>query len=148
VALILYAGAQKNAGFFDPAWLDQPNFTKVLDVVPRERILAVIDSVFVSCIEQFKQQATEAPPLPYLERYLFNPLAARPPWKHSMNRPIAIRCSMRRGPVCRSMTQHGQDEFLARDHHPTRPHLSAASSSSRPHASLQRRLPVSQIKRG
>jgi hypothetical protein len=78
VALILYAGAQKNVGFFDPAWLDQPNFTEVLKVVPRERILAVIDSVFVNSIEQFKQQATEAPPLPYLERYLFNPLTARP----------------------------------------------------------------------
>jgi hypothetical protein len=78
VGLILYVGAQKNAGFFDPAWLDQPNFTKVLDVVPRERILAVIGSVFVSSIDQFKQQATKAPPLPYLERYLFNPLTGRP----------------------------------------------------------------------
>lgn len=78
VALILYASAQKNAGFFDPAWLDQPNFTKILEVVPRDQILAVIDAVFVNSIEQFKQQATEAPPLPYLERYLFNPLTARP----------------------------------------------------------------------
>jgi hypothetical protein len=78
VALILYAGAQKNAGFFDTAWLDQPNFTKVLEVVPRDRVLAVIDSVFVNSVEQFKQQATEAPPLPHLERYLFNPLTARP----------------------------------------------------------------------
>lgn len=78
VALILYASAKRNVGFFDPAWLDQPNFTKVLDIVPRERILAVIDSVFASSIEQFKRQATEGPPLPYLERYLFNPLTARP----------------------------------------------------------------------
>jgi hypothetical protein len=78
VALILYVAAQKNVGFFDPAWLDQPNFTRVLEAVPREQILAVIDSVFVNSIEQFKQQAREAPPLPYLERYLFNPLTARP----------------------------------------------------------------------
>ena len=78
VALILYASAKNNLGFFDPAWLDQPNFAEVLDLVPRGQILAVIDSVFASSIEQFKQQATEAPPLPYLERYLFNPLTARP----------------------------------------------------------------------
>jgi hypothetical protein len=78
VALILYASARENAGFFDPAWLDLPMFAKVLDVIPRERILAVIDSVFAGSVEQFKQQATEAPPLPYLERYLFNPLTARP----------------------------------------------------------------------
>lgn len=78
VALILYAIAKNNAGFFDPALLDQPDFSKVLDVVPRSQILAVIDSVFASNIAQFKQQATEAPPLPYLERYLFNPLTARP----------------------------------------------------------------------
>ena len=78
IALILYASAQTNAGFFDPAWLDQPNFSKVLEAVPRDRILAVIDSVFASSIEEFKELATEAPPLPYLERYLFNPLTARP----------------------------------------------------------------------
>src|SRR6266566_3894996 len=40
-----------------------------------------------------------------------------------MNRPIAIPCSMMHGPVCRSMTQNGKDEFQARDHRPTRPHL-------------------------
>jgi hypothetical protein len=78
VALILYASTRENAGFFDPAWLDLPMFAKVLDVIPRERILAVIDSVFAGSVEQFKQQATEAPLLPYLERYLFNPLTARP----------------------------------------------------------------------
>jgi len=78
IVLILYTSAKINAGFFDPAWLDQPMFSEVLDVVSRERILAVIDSVFASSSEQFKQQAAEAPPLPYLERYLFNPLTARP----------------------------------------------------------------------
>jgi hypothetical protein len=78
VALILWASAKRNAGFFDPTWLDQPNFSKVLDIISREQILAVIDSVFGGSIEQFKQQAAEAPPLPYLERYLFNPLTARP----------------------------------------------------------------------
>jgi hypothetical protein len=77
-ALILYASAQSNAGFFDPALLDHPNFSAVLEVVPRDRILAVIDSVFASNIEQFKEQAKEAPPVPYLERYQFNPLTARP----------------------------------------------------------------------
>jgi hypothetical protein len=78
VALILYTSAQTNVGFFDPAWLDQSSFTEILHIVPRDRILAVIDSVFANTVEQFRQQATEAPPLPYLERYLFNPLTARP----------------------------------------------------------------------
>ena len=78
IALILYASVQTSAGFFDPAWLDQPNFSELLEVVSRDRILAVIDSVFASSIEQFKEQATEAPPVPYLERYQFNPLTARP----------------------------------------------------------------------
>jgi hypothetical protein len=70
VALILYGSAKKNAGFFDPAWLDQPNFARILEVVPREQILAVIQSVFVNSIDQFQRRAAEAPPLPYLERYL------------------------------------------------------------------------------
>src|SRR5260370_26926464 len=78
IVLILYTSAKLNAGFFVRSWLAQPMFSEVLDVVSRERILAVIDSVFASSSEQFKQQAAEAPPLPYLERYLFNPLTARP----------------------------------------------------------------------
>lgn len=78
VALILYASAKINKGFFDPAWLDQPQFAELLEVIPRNRILAVIDSVFVGTIDEFKQLAAEAPPLAYLERYLFNPLTARP----------------------------------------------------------------------
>lgn len=76
--LVLYTSAKMNAGFFNPTWLDQPHFVEVLDIVPRDQMLAVIDSVFASDMEQFKQQAAEAPPLPYLERYLFNPLTARP----------------------------------------------------------------------
>lgn len=78
VALILQASAKVNAGFFDPAWLHQPSFARVLDVVPSDETLAVIDSVFACGFEQFKELAAEAPPLPYLERYLFNPLTARP----------------------------------------------------------------------
>lgn len=78
VALILWTSAKTSAGFFHPAWLDQPNFSEVLNVVPRGRILAVIDSVFASSIEQFRRQAEEAPTLLYLERYQFNPLTARP----------------------------------------------------------------------
>jgi hypothetical protein len=40
-----------------------------------------------------------------------------------MNRPIAIRCSMRRGPVCRSLTQRGKDEVLHATTIATRPDL-------------------------
>lgn len=64
VVLILYAGAQKNQGFFDPGWLNQENFAKVLEIVSRDQILSVMESVFANDTEQFKLQAAEAPPLP------------------------------------------------------------------------------------
>lgn len=35
VALLLSASAQVNGGFFDPAWMAQPNFADVLAIVPR-----------------------------------------------------------------------------------------------------------------
>lgn len=78
VALVLYAAVTVNAGFFNPSWLDQPNFAPVLEIVPRDEIVSVIETVFAGDIAAFKEQAAEAPPLPYLDRYLFNPLAARP----------------------------------------------------------------------
>lgn len=89
VALILSASAKNNSGFFDPTLLDQPSFARVLAVVSKNDILSVIDAVFAGDIEQFKQQAKEAPPLPYLERYLFNPLTARPLLRMGDGRLIA-----------------------------------------------------------
>lgn len=78
VAMLLHASAELNAGFFDPAWLDQPNFADVLAVVPRDHVEGVIDAVFATDFEGFKQLAEMAQDLPSLDRYRFNPLTARP----------------------------------------------------------------------
>ena len=78
VALLLSASAQVNGGFFDPAWMDQPNFADVLAIVPRQDVTSVIDAVFAGDFDDFRRQAAEAPPLRFLDRYAFNPLAARP----------------------------------------------------------------------
>jgi len=78
VAMMLHTSAEVNAGFFDPGWMDQLNFTDVLSIVPREQIGAVIDAVFANGFDDFKRQAAEAPVLPFLDRYMFNPLTARP----------------------------------------------------------------------
>ena len=78
VAFVLYASAHVNKGFFDPAWMEQPQFSDVLTVVPQGQITSVINEVFVNSFDDFKSQAAEAPPLPFLDRYMFNPLTARP----------------------------------------------------------------------
>ncbi|WP_238006124.1 hypothetical protein KZZ52_51720 [Dactylosporangium sp. AC04546] len=89
VALLLHAGAERNGGFFDPTWLDQPNFTPVLDVLPRETILDVIDTSFAIDVAGFKTLAAEAPAVPFLDKYLFNPLVARPFIRRGDGRLIA-----------------------------------------------------------
>jgi hypothetical protein len=78
VATMLHASASMNAGFFDPSWMDQPQFADVLSVVPRGQIASVIDAVFAGSFDDFRREAAEAPPLPFLDRYMFNPLTARP----------------------------------------------------------------------
>jgi hypothetical protein len=81
VALMLHTSAHVNGGFFDPTWMDQTNFVRVLEELPREEVLSVIDSVFANSFDDFKRQvaeATQKAPLPFLDRYHFNPLVARP----------------------------------------------------------------------
>src|SRR5947209_6817242 len=38
VAFLLTASATINAGYFDPSWLDQPNFEEILVEIPKERV--------------------------------------------------------------------------------------------------------------
>jgi hypothetical protein len=78
VAFVLFASAQVNNGFFDPTWMEQSQFSNVLTIVPQGQIASVINEVFVNSFDDFKAQAAEAPPLPFLDRYMFNPLTARP----------------------------------------------------------------------
>lgn len=78
VAMMLHASAMINNGFFDPAWLDQKNFADVLSILPREHIESVVNESFATDIAGFRRLAESAPPLANLERYMFNPLTARP----------------------------------------------------------------------
>ncbi|MGN9812573.1 hypothetical protein ACTMSW_24870 [Micromonospora sp. BQ11] len=89
VALLLHAGAGKNGGFFDPKWLDQSNFAPVLDVLPREAILDAVNTSFATDVAGFKRLAAEVPAVPLLDKYLFNPLMARPFIRRKDGRLIA-----------------------------------------------------------
>jgi hypothetical protein len=92
ITLLLYTSAQVNGGFFDPSWMDQPNFAEVLNAVPRQDVSAVINSVFANSLQEFKEQdarAAERLPLPFLDRYAFNPLFARPLARFADGRLIA-----------------------------------------------------------
>ena len=75
---VLQVGANMNAGWFDPAWLDQANFVDVLARWPREHILARLEQLSTS-IQDFKKAYAAAPkPAAGQEQYAFNPLSATP----------------------------------------------------------------------
>lgn len=78
VVFVLWASTMLHGGYFDPAWLGQDNFSEVLQEVPREQVESVIDTSFATDFDGFRLMAASAPPLPGLERYMFNPLTARP----------------------------------------------------------------------
>ncbi|WP_210634291.1 hypothetical protein [Streptomyces sp. GESEQ-13] len=78
VGLLLHGGAYYNRGYFDPAWLDQPNFADVLNVVPRHTIESVIKSHYLIDVPGFRAKAADAPANPLLPQYTFNPLTERP----------------------------------------------------------------------
>jgi hypothetical protein len=92
IVIMLATSAEHNSGFFDPAWLDQPQFAELITVLPRDEILAVIHSVFAQTMDEFRQENTAAAqrtPLPHLDRYAFNPLTSRPLVRLSDGRLIA-----------------------------------------------------------
>ncbi|MFI7596725.1 hypothetical protein [Actinoplanes sp. NPDC049681] len=89
VAMLLHAGADINGGLFDPTWLDQSNFTPVLNVLPRDTILDVVNTSFATDVAGFKKLAAEAPAVPLLDKYVFNPLTARPFIRRKDGRLIA-----------------------------------------------------------
>jgi hypothetical protein len=81
IVIMLVTAADRNGGIFDPAWLNQANFGPILAVMPRDEILAVADSVFACTMAEFREEdaaASARTPLPYLDRYAFNPLTSRP----------------------------------------------------------------------
>lgn len=79
IGLLLHVGAQRNAGYFDPRWLAQPNFAPICDVIPAAKILNVFHRHFATDVEGFRAQArAHREPTGRLRRYEFNPLVARP----------------------------------------------------------------------
>ncbi|RQX05715.1 hypothetical protein [Micromonospora inaquosa] len=92
IVLMLATGAEINDGYFNPGWLDQINFAELLAELPREEILAVVNSLFAWDMDQFRREDAEASvrtPLPHLDRYAFNPLTSRPFVRLSDGRLIA-----------------------------------------------------------
>lgn len=75
---VLQVGANVNNGWFDPKWLDQPNFAEVLNQWPRDLILTRLEQLTFNR-EEFKAAYEKAPkPTSGKHRYSFNPLTARP----------------------------------------------------------------------
>jgi len=81
IVIMLATAADRNGGIFDPVWLNQPNFEQILEVMPRDEILAVVDSAFACSMAEFREEdaaARKKVPMPYLDRYAFNPLTSKP----------------------------------------------------------------------
>lgn len=75
---VLQVGANMNNGWFDPKWLDQPNFATVLDRWPRDVLLHRLDQL-TTTRDDFKRAYADAPkPANGCQQYTFNPLTARP----------------------------------------------------------------------
>lgn len=89
VARMIYTGADANAGFFDLDGLTRQSLDYVLDILPREVIQDVIDTSFATDVSGFRQLAEEAPVVPFLAKYMFNPLVARPLIRRRDGRLIA-----------------------------------------------------------
>ncbi|WP_460968428.1 hypothetical protein [Pedococcus soli] len=78
VTFFLQVAANVNAGWYDPTWLNQSNFSEVLQHWPRaaiEQRMSDLSSTFA----EFKQDYARMPKPPAgLERYAYNPLTRRP----------------------------------------------------------------------
>ena len=85
----LQVAANQNNGWYDPKWLDQPDFAPVLEHWPRE-VLELRAEQLSNTVEEFRADYQQAPkPEPGFERYAYNPLVARPFIKMSDGRLLA-----------------------------------------------------------
>jgi len=75
---LLHVAAERNAGWFDPAWLDGDAFEEVLKAWPREVVLDRVGRLS-STFDEFRAayENVQKPPRGW-ERYAFNPLTSRP----------------------------------------------------------------------
>lgn len=75
---VLQVGAYRNAGIYDPKWLDQENFRDVLELYPRQNLEATASRLTVTC-DQFREDfAKNSHGDKHLARYDYNPLARTP----------------------------------------------------------------------
>lgn len=80
VGFLLAVSAQQNEGYFDPAWIDRPNFELIRREIPGPTLWAMFYRHFTVDFPGFRAMAESVPgaPVPTLRRYEFNPLVARP----------------------------------------------------------------------
>lgn len=82
-AILLYAGALKNQGRFDPGWLTQPQAEEITREIPADTLRRVIEDNYAADKEQLKamqqaaEQKTGVPDAQY-RRFGFNPLSGKP----------------------------------------------------------------------
>jgi hypothetical protein len=75
---LLWVGAQRNFGRYNPSWLDQPNFAEILDTYPRPAVEAVAGRLSAT-FGEFKADYHRQPPIASsLERFAYNPLSRTP----------------------------------------------------------------------
>jgi hypothetical protein len=83
LAFLLHVGALRNAGMFDPAWIDAPQFAEIRKYASAELLHAVFASQFVADRQRLRadQEEVEAavgvPELDY-RRFGYNPLTKYP----------------------------------------------------------------------
>lgn len=78
LGLLGWVGAQKNNGYFDLAWLEQPNFKEIVREVPAESIREVFPRHYAATFPEFRELALANSTDRDLPRFDFNPLTARP----------------------------------------------------------------------
>lgn len=78
IAWLLFAGAMHNSGYFDPAWMEQPQMAEVREVIPAAVVRRVTLSLFCATPQQLRAETEANPPPGRLEKYAYNPLTNRP----------------------------------------------------------------------
>lgn len=82
-AFLLYIGAMRNEGIFDPAWLDQRNFEPIVEQIPAAVMTQLMESQFVADKAQLQRVQAEVQerigrPAASYRRFGFNPLSKYP----------------------------------------------------------------------
>lgn len=86
---LLQVGANENGGRYDPEWLDQEDFKRVLELYPRARVEQVAARL-TTTVEGFRADfAAHSTGDPALAKYDYNPLVATPFVDFGFGVPVA-----------------------------------------------------------